>query len=204
MQVLMVGALPKWRGDRHLSSVESQLPYVLVNLNAHPWSLRGTQQQVRAGAAIRNHMRTHRAPGDCRLHRIPTGRFPSPVTTRPAPCTPPRNATTGTPPSGGRHPARDRDNPLAENRPPKTTAHDIRTSTGMRHRAGRGRARSTPDCCARARNGAPRTEVRVEESRRRAALDQASAYRSGVHSRVLRGRHPRCLGHDMGNETVTA
>ena len=119
----------------HLSSVESQLPYVLVNLDARRRALHGTQQQVPPGSAIRNHLRRHRAAGDCRLHRIPTGRFPSPVTTHPDPCAPPRNATTGTAPSGGRHPARDRDNPLAENRPTKTTAHAVRTPTGMRHRS---------------------------------------------------------------------
>lgn len=131
----MVGALPKWRDDGHLSSVESQLPYVFVNLDARRQDLRGRQRQVRAGSAIRNHLRRHRAADDCRLHRIPTGRFPSPVTTPPGPARPARNATTGTAPSGGRHPDRVRNNPLAENRPTKTTAHAVRTPTGMRHRS---------------------------------------------------------------------
>lgn len=31
MQVLIVGALPRWRGDRHLSRLKSQLPYGRVN-----------------------------------------------------------------------------------------------------------------------------------------------------------------------------
>lgn len=196
MQVLMVGALPKWRDDGHLSSVESQLPYVFVNLDARRQDLRGRQRQVRAGSAIRNHLRRHRAADDCRLHRIPTGRFPSPVTTPPGPARPARNATTGTAPSGGRHPDRVRNNPLAENRPTKTTAHAVRTPTGMRHRSP---PRSSPIDAGLLRS---RTRVRVEQSR----CGQHSIRRRvqvRVRGRVLRG-HPRRRVHDMGNETVTA
>lgn len=181
MQVLMVGALPKWRGDRHLSSVESQLPYVFVNLDARRRALHGTQQQVGAGSAIRNHLRRHRAAGDCHLHRIPTRRFPSPVTTHPDPCAPPRNATTGTAPSGGRLPARDRDNPLAENRTTKTTAHAVRTPTGMRHRSP---AALEPD---RGRTAALTYKSSRGRIPTRSALDQAPGYRSGCTARYSAG-----------------
>lgn len=139
MQVLMVGALPKWRGDGHLSSVESQLPYVSVNLEAHRQAFRGTQQQVRGGSAIRNHRRPHRATDDCRPHRIPTGQFLSPVTIHPDPCAPPRNVTAGTAPSGGRRAARTattRWPKIAHRGPPRTpSAHRPERATGRRPRA---------------------------------------------------------------------
>lgn len=203
MQVLMVGALPKWRGDGHLSSVESQLPYVFVNLDARRRALRGTQQQVRAGSAIRNHLCPHRAADDCRPHRIPTGRFPSPVTTHPDPCAPPRNVTVGTVPSGGRRAARTattRWPKIAHQGPPRTpSAHRPERATGRR-------PRTSPIDTGLLRAVPQRTSEAAEFTWKN---PDAVSSRSGagvlvrVHGWALLG-HPRRLVHDMGNETVTA
>jgi hypothetical protein len=132
VQALTVGALPRWRGDAHLSSVESQPSCELVKLNAHGQALCTTQPQVRGGAAIRNRMRAHRTPGACRPHRIPTGRFPSPVPPGrahgPHPGGHYRNASFRSSPHGRRPRQRaGRKSPSHDHR------RDIRTPTGMRH-----------------------------------------------------------------------
>lgn len=206
MQVLMVGALPKWRGDGHLSSVESQLPYVSVNLEAHRQAFRGTQQQVRGGSAIRNHRCPHRSTDDSRPHRIPTGQFLSPVTIHPDPCAPPRNVTAGTAPSGGRRAARTattRWPKIAHRGPRARHPHAIRTPTGTRHRSP---AAGEPD---RDRTAAGGSEPAAEAAEFTWKNPDAVSSRAGagvlvrVHGRALRG-HPRRRVHDMGNETVTA
>lgn len=151
MQVLMVGALPKWRGDGHLSSVESQLPYVFVNLDAHRQVLRGTETQVRAGvggpgppAPPPRGGRLPRAPHSDRAIPLSGDHPPGPV--RAAPERHCRNSPFRRSPADP-----DRDNPLAENRrrgPPRTpSAHRPECATGhrpVRARSNTGLPRTVP------------------------------------------------------------